>query len=147
MSLTSEWTIPLIYTRFGEVIWTPREDQRLMNSYKKIPKEEIMPLFPGRTWMAIRQRAIDLKIPRPGTRYTPSEEQLLQTLHYGTDLKYSQMTRFFKFRTSDALKTKMVSLRKSRRDRWDKGPLDHFLETGIDILDKKVKGVGGVSGC
>ena len=113
-SLISEWTIPLIFTRFGEVIWSPREDQRLINSYKKIPQEEIMPLFPGRTWMAIRQRAIDLKIPRPGTRYTPGEVQLLQTLHYGTDLTYSEMTRFFKFRTSTALKTKMVDLRRNR---------------------------------
>jgi len=113
--MLSEYAWPVRFTRFGEVIWSPSEEQRLMNTYKKIPREKIMELFPGRTWMAIRQRAIDLKIPRPGTHYTPGEETLLQTLYYGTDLTYRQMTRFFNFRTATALKTKMTVLRARRR--------------------------------
>lgn len=115
MSLISEWTIPIIFNKAGEVIWTPREDQRLFNSYKKIPKKKMMLLFPDRTWMAIRQRAITLGVPRKGTRYTPSEDQLLETLYYDTDFTYRQMTRFFKFRTPNSLKTRMVSLRKRGR--------------------------------
>lgn len=139
MSLISEWNKPLSFNKTGDIIWTPREDQRLMNSYKKIPKDRLLTLFPDRTWLAIKKRVNDLDIPRRGRHFSHEEDELLETLYYNTDLKYPEMIRFFKFRGSRSLNVRMGKLRK-RGTPW--GPTTSTSICIIHIPD--VEGVDGV---
>jgi len=112
--LVSEYTYPTMYTRHGAMIWSQREDQRLMNSYKRIPREELMRLFPDRTWMAIVTRAYLLRIPRVGRWYTPEEDRLLLELGQNTELTYRQMSEYFTLRDRRSLQMRAYALRKRR---------------------------------
>ena len=111
--LISERTQPIVYTAHKQIIWTEREEQRLMNSYRKIPREKIMMLFPDRTWFAIVTRASRLRIPRPGRWYTPEEDARLLELYHETDLTYDQMSEYFMVRNGNSLKQRMYAIRKS----------------------------------
>ena len=112
--LLSEYTYPMTFTAHGAIHWSQREDQRLMNSYKRIPREELMTLFPDRTWLAIVSRAYILKIPRTGLHYSPEEDQLLRDLYYGKFLAYQQMVPYFTNRNKRSLEMRMYLLRKRR---------------------------------
>jgi len=125
--LISERAQPIMYTLNKQIIWTEREDQRLMNSYKKIPQEELMMLFPDRTWLALVSRAYLLKIPRKGRWYTPEEDALLLELYHNTDLTYSQMSEHFMFRDRFSLRMRIYALRRR-------------VENKVDILDKTNQG-------
>ena len=110
--LVSEYTYPIMYTRHGAMIWSQREDQRLMNSYRKIPREELMRLFPDRTWLALVSRAYILGIPRKGRWYSPEEDQLLRELYYGKFLGYREMVPYFTNRNKRSLEMRMYLLRR-----------------------------------
>ena len=109
--LWSELTFPIAFTENGHIIWSEREDQRLMNSYRKIPTEKILKLFPNRTWLAIQSRASILKIPRKGIHYTPQKDSRLLELYYHTDMTYKQMSQYFPFRDYASLRMRMVRIR------------------------------------
>jgi len=128
--LISERAQPRMFTPDGQIIWTEREEQRLMNSYKKIPREELMMLFPDRTWLALVTRASRLRIPRLGRWYTPEEDARLLTFYHDTDLTYDQMSEYFMGRNGNSLKQRMYALRR--------------VENKVDILDKKVGEVNGI---
>ena len=109
--LQSELTFPMAFTENGHVIWSEREDQRLMNSYRKIPTEKLLKLFPDRTWLAIQSRASKLKIPRKGIHYTPQEDSRLLELYYHTDMTYKQMSQYFPSRDYASLRMRMCRIR------------------------------------
>ena len=94
------------------MIWSQREDQRLMNSYRKIPREDLMLLFPDRTWLALVSRAYVLRIPRKGRWYSPEEDHLLEDLYYGKFLAYRQMVPYFTNRNKRSLEMRMYLLRR-----------------------------------
>lgn len=119
-----------MYTPDMQIIWTEREDQRLMNSYKKIPREKLLLLFPDRTWLAIVSRAYLLKIPRKGRWYTPEEDAKLLELYHQTDLTYEQMSEHFPFRNRYSLRMRIYAIRR--------------MKNKVDILDKKVGEVNGI---
>ncbi|GAH27996.1 unnamed protein product [marine sediment metagenome] len=112
-TLISERAQPIMYTAHKQIIWTEREEQRLMNSYKKIPREKLLMLFPDRTWCALVTRASRLRIPRPGRWYTPEEDARLLELYHETDLTYDQMSGQFMVRNGNSLKQRMYAIRKS----------------------------------
>lgn len=112
--LSSELSFPMAFTENGHVFWSEREDQRLMNSYRKVPTEKILKLFPDRTWLAIQSRASRLKIPRKGMYYTPQEDSRLLELYYHTDLTYKQMSLYFPFR--DYASLRMCRIRNQDRE-------------------------------
>ncbi len=114
--LISERAQPIWYTKNRQIIWTEREDQRLMNSYKKIPREKIMMLFPNRTWLAIVSRAYLLKIPRKGRWYTPEEDARLLELYHETDLTYAQMSEYFPHRDRFSLRMRIYAIRKQHKE-------------------------------
>jgi len=128
--LISERAQPRMYTPDMQIIWTEREDQRLMNSYKKIPREKVQMLFPDRTWLAIVSRAYLLKIPRKGRWYTPEEDALLLDLYNNTDLTYLEMSEYFPHRDRYSLRMRIYAIRR--------------VENKFDILDKKVMEVNGI---
>jgi len=112
--LVSEYTSPMTFTAHGAIHWSQREDQRLMNSYKKIPREELMRLFPDRTWWALVTRASRLRIPRVGRWFTPEEDRLLLELVRDTELTYRQMSEYFTLRDRRSLQMRAYALRKRR---------------------------------
>ena len=117
-SLTSEVTCPPMYA-VGGLMWTAAEKQRLMNSYKKVPKERLLLLFPDRTWDALQSRAYHLRIPRPGRRWTPEEDALLVELSrdigFEKTLGYRKASEYFKGRTPHALNIRAHVLRRRGR--------------------------------
>lgn len=112
--LLSEWSPQIRYTPARAIMWNQREDQRLMNSYKRIPRKALMRLFPDRTWLAIVSRAYLLKIPRKGRWYTPEEDRLLLALYHDMDLTYAQMSEYFPHRDRFSLRMRICTLRKRR---------------------------------
>lgn len=110
--LVSEHTYPIMYTKHGAMIWTQREDQRLMNSYKRLSREELMRIFPDRTWFALVTRASRLRIPRPKRWFTPEEDRVLLELYHDTDLTYEQMSGSFMERNGNSLKQRIYALRR-----------------------------------
>ncbi len=108
--LTVEYTHPVMFTKYGDLLWTEREKQRLMNSYKKIPREKLMMLFPDRTYLALVSRAYILKIPRKGRWYSPEEDALLLQLYSEKELTCKQMAPLFMFRSVASLRTRMYNL-------------------------------------
>ncbi|MBA7667296.1 hypothetical protein ES703_75383 [subsurface metagenome] len=94
------------------MIWSQRDDQRLMNSYKKVSREELMMLFPDRTWLALVSRAYVLRIPRTGRHYSAKEDQLLMDLYYGKFLAYHKMVPYFTNRNKRSLEMRMYLLRR-----------------------------------
>ncbi|GAH78101.1 unnamed protein product, partial [marine sediment metagenome] len=82
-------------------------------SYKKIPREKLLMLFPDRTWFALVTRASRLRIPRPGRWFTPEEDARLMKLYHETDLTYDQMSGQFMARNGNSLKQRMYAIRKS----------------------------------
>ena len=109
--LISERSNPLLFTFGNRIIWTEAEDQRLMNTYKKIPKEMVMNLLPDRNWNAIKHRAYRLRIPRVGLNYTPDEDSCLIKLYKENKLTYREMIPFFKFRSLKSLKSRIYYMR------------------------------------
>lgn len=110
----SEYTELVMFSKHGNILWTGGEEQRLMNSYKKIPREKLLMLFPGRTYQAIKQRAYILKIPRKGLNFTPEEDDRLLELYHYTGLTYGQMSKEFTNRSAQSLRVRMVKLRRLR---------------------------------
>lgn len=113
--LYNELAILPTFTYSNDLHWTKREDQRLMNSYKNVPRDKLMILFPNRTWLAIVSRAYLLKIPRKGQWYSTEEDHRLIELYYHTDLTYSQMIRYFNNRSPASLAMRMCNMRKLHR--------------------------------
>ncbi len=112
--LYNELAILPTFTYHNDMHWTKRDDQRLMNCYKKIPTDKLMLLFPNRTYLALQSRAYILKIPRKGQWYSFEEDVLLMELYYHTALTYSQMTPHFTNRSADSLRVRMWNIRKTR---------------------------------
>lgn len=100
----SELTILPKYTYSGDLIWTIKEEQRLMHSYIGCSKQELLLLFPDRTWIAIRHKARRLKIKKI-YRWSNEEESLLRKLSKNTK-DFSLLSKFFLHRTSEAIRTK-----------------------------------------
>jgi len=110
--LTGEYTHPVLFNEYSQLLWTEGENQRLINSYKKIPKDRLMELFPDRTWCALVTRAYRLKIPRKKRWFSLEEDTLLIMLYHETDLTYDQMSQRFVERNGNSLKQRRYALRK-----------------------------------
>jgi len=106
--LVSEKTDPVSFTRYWKPFWTEREDQRLMNSYGKRSKEEMLILFPDRTWTAIKIKAYKLKITKKILPWTKEEEIRLFKNYKKTPKE--TVLKLFPGRTWEALKSKASTL-------------------------------------
>ena len=105
---------PINYYPNGTIGWTPREDQRLFNSYGVANKEGLLLLFPDRTFNAVVKRAYLLKHPKRRRHYTKEETELLTKLHE-QGLTYKEMTPFFTNRVPVALKSKIYRLKRTTK--------------------------------
>jgi len=99
----------------GCLLWTPREEQRLMNAYPLNARkwDSLKMLFPDRSRYAIIRRACDLKIKHKGSHWTHDEEELLLELK-NKGLTYREMIYYFMYRTADGIKRKYGRLNKRK---------------------------------
>ena len=111
----SEITFKPSYNWNGSLHWNPREEQRLFNSYGKIPTEKLTIIFPDRTYEAIKTKARRLKVPRPHTRYTEEEDKKLLTLA-NDGLSYKDIADHFQYRTKSSIACRLCKIRKLSED-------------------------------
>ncbi len=113
--LIREYTHPMLFTEYGQLLWTKGENQRLMNSYRKISKENIMILFPDRTWNAIKKRACKLKISKKRIIWTKRENMWLFNNY--KKIPREEIMKLFPTRTWCAILGKATKLKISRKGR------------------------------
>jgi len=111
--LTGEYTHPVLFTKQWNMYWKERENQRLMNSYRKISKENIMILFPDRTWNAIKKRACKLKISKKRIIWTKRENILLFNNY--KKIPREEIMKLFPTRTWCAILGKATKLKIPRK--------------------------------
>ncbi len=98
------------WTRNGSLHWTPRETQRLMNSWGVADKEGLKRLFPDRTWKALTIMASKLGLTRKKRLYTEEELHILCNMRL-EGYTYKEIAERLD-RTPLALETKMCLLQK-----------------------------------
>ena len=111
--LISEKARPVFFTKYRKLLWMEREDQRLMNSYRKRSKEEMLTLFPDRTWDALKIKASRLKISKKIHPWT--EEEDLRLLNSYKKIPKEKVLKLFPCRTWEALKSRASRLNIPRK--------------------------------
>lgn len=123
--LTSERSNPLLFNSFNRIVWTEREDIRLMNSYKKISREKVMMLLPDRTWSAIQTRASQLRILSNAKRWTEEEDKRLMNNY--RKITKEEMLKLLPSRTWSAITTRASRLNIPRKGRYYTPEEDSWL--------------------
>ena len=103
--LASEISPAPQFTGFGDLIWTIKDEQRLMNTYPTRPKKTLLQLFPDRTWIAIRQKARRLMLRQGPKRWTKDEQTLLELLAERTR-DFLLISLLFPDRSPDSVRTR-----------------------------------------
>jgi len=89
-------------------MWSDREKQRLMNSYIECTKEQLLELFPDRTWLAIKNMAKKIGVYKT-PRWTAAEIQKIEKLG-PTMENIEDLTRHFPSRSLKAVENKFYEL-------------------------------------
>jgi len=96
------------YNQFNDLLWSDREIQRLLNSYLECSKEQLIELFPDRTWIAIKTKAKQIGIYKT-PRWTAAEIQKIEKLG-PTMESIEDLTRHFPGRSLKAVENKFYEL-------------------------------------
>ena len=107
----NESTELIHFTRTGDLIWSERETQRLLNTFELSSKETLLQIFPSRTWKAITVKAYELKITRGQMNWSKDEEDFLVTMK-DKGYSYTQIMEAMPGRSQMSLKHKYRRRRK-----------------------------------
>jgi len=129
--LSSEVEVLPRITEYGDLVWTPKETQRLLNNYRHATKNTLEKIFPDRTYVAIQCKANRMRLSKR-TKYTPwSDEELsLLKTFQGSILTFRELAEYFPIRTEAAIRSKFnkLNLTKLNKPRW--------LNVDITLLKK-----------
>jgi len=96
------------YNQFNDLVWSDREKQRLINSYLECSKEQLIALFPDRTYDAIKTKAKQIGINKT-PRWTAAEIQKIETIGLTVN-SIEELTKHFPGRTLKAVENKFYDL-------------------------------------
>ena len=123
-------------TEYGDLVWTPKETQRLLNNYRYAPKKTLEKIFPDRTYTAIQVKARNMKLSKR-LKYPPwSDEELsLLKTFQGSMLTFREIADYFITRTLAAVKGRFyrIGLEKSKKSKYGK---PQWIEEDTAILEQ-----------
>lgn len=96
------------YNQFNDLLWSDREVQRLLNSYLECDREQLLELFPNRTYVAIKTKAKQLGINKT-PRWTHEEIKKIKELGPTVE-SIEELAKQFPGRTLSAVDNKFYGL-------------------------------------